>query len=791
MLPYHLKIAWRNIFKRKFNTLLNIAALALGVSCCILIYLYVSYQLNFDTYHKNTDKLFRLVNEVRLDKTEYDKGSSIAMLRALKTDFPQVEKAVVSINRQSFVIDVNGNRNQRFREEGNITFTDADWFDVFSYTWLEGSPVLLSQPGNVVLTQKIASKYFGTERPTGKMISIAGKRFKVIGLIADPANTDMKGEIYLSISSFEGLNPAIGKDYFTSWGYSMSTHDAFVLLKNANQKTDVEKTLASQIDKNMGKDMSKWVTFYLMPFENMHFDMRYAGTITKSLLSTLSLLGLLILVIASINYINLVIAQQTRRSAEIGTRKILGGSVKQIFFQFISESLLVSLIAVTCSLIIITLIIPQLNSFVFYDEPIRILSYSKLIFFSFFLLIFLTLCAGIYPAYVMSRLNIFEALKSNNKKTSSVFSTRSLIVIQNVAAQILIIGTIIIIMQVRYLKNTDKGFNRESVVMIPFEKISDQQRQLLSQRLNSIPGIQSFSFCYQSPGVDTRRGATIKFDTRAEWETGPARFSIGDSAYFRTFSIPLKYGRTISPTSAKPEYLVNEMMARQLLPKNPQDVIGKKLMAGDQEGIIVGVTNDFNLKSMRSPIEPIVFLELDFLITNLAVKLSGADTQASLNLLKREYEGAFPDQLFTYQFVDDRIAQLYKRESLQQKFIWIASGIAITISSLGFLGLISMMTIHRTKEIGIRKILGASITQITVLLSSEFMKMILISFLIASPIAYYLMDNWLQNFAYRISMEWWIFVLAGILAILIALITVSFQAVKASVANPVKGLRSE
>lgn len=770
---------------------MNISALALGVSCCILIYLYVSYQLNFDTYHKNTGRLFRLVNEVRLDKTEYDKGSSIAMLRALKTDFPQVEKAVVSINRQSLVIDVNGDRNRRFREEGNITFTDSDWFDVFSYTWLEGNSASLSQPGNVVLTQKIASKYFGTERPTGKMISIAGKRFKVIGLIADPANTDLKGEIYLSISSFTGLNPAIGKDYFTSWGYSMSTHDSFVLLKNANQKEAVEKRLASQIDKNIGEDMSKWFTFYLMPFENMHFDMRYAGTISKSLLTTLSLIGLLILVIAGINYINLVIAQQTRRSVEIGTRKILGGSVKQIFFQFISESLLVSLIAVICSLIIIVLIIPQLNSFVFYDEPISILSYNKLIFFSFFLLFFLTLCAGIYPAYVMSRLNIFEAIKSNSKNSSSGFSTRSLIVVQNVAAQILIIGTIIIIMQVRYLKNTDKGFNRESVIMIPFEKISDQQRQILSQRLNSIPGVQSFSFCYQSPGMDTRRGATIKFDTRAEWEPGAARFSIGDSAYFRTFGIPVKSGRTISPTSAKPEYLVNEMMARKLLPKNPQNVIGKKLMAGDQEGVIVGITGDFNLKSMRSPIEPLVFLEVDFLITNLAVKLSGANTQASLNLLKREYEGAFPDQLFTYQFVDDRITQLYKRESLQQKFIWIASGIAITISSLGLLGLISLMTIHRTKEIGIRKVLGASISHITLLLSSGFIKMIGISFLIASPIAWYLMNNWLENFAHRISIEWWIFVLSGTLAAAIAIFTVSFQAIKAALGNPVDSLRSE
>ncbi|SKB31282.1 ABC transporter permease [Daejeonella lutea] len=791
MLKTNIKLALRHLFKRKFNSLLNIVTLTLGASCCVLIYMYVSYQMNFDTYHKNTERLYRLVFELRLEnETEYDKGSSIAMVNTLKSAFPLVEKAVVSINRQSFVIDVEANPKRRFREEGNISFTDAEWFDVFTYSWIEGNPNLLNRPGGVILTKKVAEKYFGAGSATGKMISIVGKQFQVAGVVKDPANTDMKGEMYISLSSFADLNPAVGKDYFTSWGYTMSTHDAFILLKDARQKKEVENKLASLVDQHMGAGYSRLFSFQLMPLKDMHFDMRYAGTISKSLIITLSLIGLVILCIAGINYINLVIAQQTRRSAEIGTRKILGGSAKQIFFQFLIESFLVSVIAIISSLVIIILLIPQINSHIFYDEPLQILSYSRLFLFSFSLLAALTLFAGAYPAYILSRLNVSNALK-NNVKSSSSLTTRSLIVIQNVVAQVLIIGTIIVLLQVRFLKNTDKGFDRESVVMIPFEKITDQQKQLMNQRLKGIPGVESFSFCYQSPASDTRRGATVKYDVRAEWEPSPARFSIGDSAYFSTFRIPLKYGRTISPSAARPEYVINETMARSLEPKDFSRVVGKKLMAGDLEGIIVGVSGDFNLRSLRSPIEPVVFMEDDFLITNLAVKLSGSETQASLEQVKTVYEDAFSDQLFTYQFVDERIAKLYQRESLQQKFIWIASAVAIAISSMGLLALISLVTVHRTKEIGVRKVLGASVAQITILLSSELMKLIVVSFVIASPISFYLMSNWLRDFAYRIDIHWWVFALSGGAAALIAFATISFQAIKAAIANPVESLRSE
>ncbi|MES3017785.1 MAG: ABC transporter permease [Bacteroidota bacterium] len=790
MLSNHFIVAVRNLKRNKLNAVLNVGTLALAITCCTLIYFYVSYQMNFDKHHEHSARIFRLVTEVKLDQTQYDKGSSIAMLQALKTGFSQVENASVSINRQSFVIDVDGGVRKRYREDGNVSFADAEWFKLFNYDFLSGGSSRLSQPGYVVLTKKISEKYFGKESPVGRVLSIAGQRFTVAGLITDPISTDLKADMFLSFSSFKALNPQWESGYFTDWGFGMSTHDSFILLKDAAQKNAVEKQLAGMIDKHMGKGMNKWFTFHLMPLETMHFDIRYAGTVQTSRLVVLGIIGLLILVVGSINYVNLIIAQQTRRRIEIGVRKILGGSPVQIFVQFLTGSFITTALAIVISLALIVLTLPDLNGYFFSDEPVRVTSAINLLGFAGALLILLTLIAGVYPAWIMSRSSMSKALKGNLPGSGLTFGSNSLLVIQNVVSMVLIIGTIVIILQVDYLKKTDNGFERAGVVMVPFEKISESQRMSLARRLTSLPGIESFSFCYFAPGNDTRRSATIKFDNR-DWEAWPASFSIGDSAYLKTFNINIKHGRTISNGPGRIEYLVNETMAARLLPKYPEGVIGKRLWAGDAQGTIVGITRDFNLKSLRSAIEPVIFMDDKFLTRNIAVKLTGTDIQSTLAAINKQYQLTFPDQLFTYQFVDDQIAAQYRKESFQQKIIWVAALIAITISTLGLLGLVILTSVHKTKEIGIRKVLGASVSQIVIFLSSGFFKIVALSFFIASPIAWWLMNKWLQEFAYQINISWWIFALAGIIAMLVTMVTVTFQAAKAALANPVKSLHSE
>jgi putative ABC transport system permease protein len=794
MLNNYIKIAWRSIAKRRFYTAINVAGLALAMACCLLIYVYISYHLSFDTYHKRPNNIFRLVDELHIGKTEYDKGSSFAMLKGIQAQIPQVEQSVLMLNNQSAVVDVNGDVKKRFKEEKSIAFTNSGWFKVFTYNWLSGDATQLDAPYAAVLTQKLATKYWGNQDPIGKILAINGTQFKVTGLLDDaPFNTDMRADMYLSITSVKGTIPLFEKEYFTSWGYNMSTNNGFLVLNNANQQTAVEKAILAMDKRSLGPDANKYYTFKLLPLTDMHFDARYGGPVQKSLLAVLAIIGALIMAIAIINYINMTIAQQARRSIEIGTRKVLGGSSVQLFMQFMTESLLTSTIAVVLAGLLIAFFMPMVNTLLFADAPIHILSHYNMYLFLGIMLIFITVAAGVYPALMLSKVSVFNALKNNALNLTAGTGRKVLIVLQNVVAQALIAGTIIIVLQVRFLKNTDKGFDRKFVVMVPLgDELSASKQERLSHSLKAMPGVQAFSFCLNQPASASKRGATFNFDARANWETFAARFAIGDSGYYQTFGLHLVAGRNIRDKQLKPEFLVNEKMVAMLHIKNANAILGKNMTAGDIKGVIVGVVKDFNVKSLLEPIEPTVVLEEQHIRSNLAVKFIGKQSiAAGLSDLQNTYQQVLPDQLFSYQFVDDEIALLYKTESLQQKMIWSAAIVAIFISSLGLLGLISLITLQRTKEIGIRKVLGATVTQINLMLSKDFLRLVLVALVIATPLSYWATSKWLQKFAYRIDIHWWVFALAGSGAVLIAIITISFQSVKAALANPVDSLRNE
>jgi len=788
MFRNYIKIAWRSIFNRRFYTAINVAGLALAMVCCLFIYLYISYHLSFDTYHDQSKNTFRLVDELHLQTTEYDKGASVAMFRMMQKDMPQVDRSAFAIEKQSLIIDVDGDAKRRFKEEKNIAFVSSDWFNLFKYQWLAGNPKQLDEPNTAVITQKQAAKYFAGAEPVGRILAVKNQQVKIIGLIADaPFNSDLRSEIYISFASLNNLLPGIDKSFYTDWGWINSTNAAYVSLKDPNQRNVVENRLTK-----LGIDHFKSTvfSFKLLPLTQVHFDSRYGGVVQKSLLLTLALIGVLILIIAVINYINMTIAQQARRSVEIGTRKVLGGSALQLFMQFMTESLLTSVIAIIIAAALVIVCMPAANNLLFTDNPLHMLSNTNFYLFLGAMLVFITLATGVYPALMLSRVSVFNALKNNAWNLKAGMGRKVLIVLQNTVAQTLIAGTIIIVMQVRYLKNTDFGFDRNAVVMVPLGQVTDSQKEQLSHVLKTTPQVQSFSFCNKPPASDSQRGATVKFESR-DWEKWPARFAIGDSAYCRTFGLRLIAGRTIRDKQPTPEFLINQKMAAMLGFKNVNDVLGRTLLAGDVKGVVVGVVKDFNIKSLLEPIEPSVILENSFVQNSLAIKLSGKQTSSMLSTLQTQYQRILPDQLFSYQFVDDEIASLYKKENLQQKLIWSAAIVAIFISSLGLLGLVTLVTLQRTKEIGIRKVLGATVSQINLMLSKDFLILVLIALTIASPLAWWAMSKWLQGFAYRITLNWWMFALAGIGAMLIAIVTISVQSIKAALENPVKSLRNE
>ncbi|MGV8878662.1 MAG: ABC transporter permease [Sphingobacteriaceae bacterium] len=791
MFQTNLKIACRNLYKRRFYTLLNVSGLVLAMICCLLIYVYTSYHLGFDNYHPKAVTTFKLVNELHLDKTEYEKGSSYGMFQAIKKSFPEVDASAFLIGKQSLVINVNGINQKKFRED-DIAFTDAEWFNLFQYQWIAGAAKQLNEPLTAALTSKLARKYFGSENPIGQTLTINNQQITIIGLIDDkPYNTDLKSDLFLSFSSFKLLNPTIEDSFYTGWPYISSTNSSFFSLSDPTRKTAIEKELQTMARKHLGADFDNYYQFKLIPLKTIHFDLRYGGSVQKSRLLILATIGLLILVIASINYVNLVIAQQARRIVEIGTRKVLGGSAKQLFMQFMTESWLVSSFAILMALATGIAVMPLVNSWLFTDDPIYVHSVKNLLGFALILLLVISLGAGIYPSWILSRVSTFDALKNKVWINAGNTGRNSLVIIQNVIAQTLVVCTIVVVMQVNFLKNADQGFSREMVTMVPLGKISDSQKEQFSQALKLMPNISSYSFCHRSPSSNSQRGGTVLFDNRPDWETWPARFAIGDSAYCKTFGITIIAGRNIHSSKFKPEFLINETMAKKLQVKSNGDIIGKELSAGDEKGTIVGIVKDFNVKSLLEPIEPSVLLESNGLQSNLAIKLSGNQLSKTMNSLQREFNRILPNEVFSYQFVDDQIAALYKKESLQQKLIWGASSIAILISALGLSGMISLVTVHRTKEIGIRKVLGASKSAIATLISKDFLILVGMAFFIASPLSWWLMHQWLQGFAYRIELKAWMFAAAGGLTIVVALLTVSFQAIKAAVANPVKSLRSE
>lgn len=790
MFRNYLIIAWRNITNRKFYTFLNITGLALAISCCTFIYLYTAYNLSFDSYHKNSDRIFRLVHQLHFDKTEYNASASYAEYKYLKTSVSQVQKAAFMLRNQSLTVDV-GN-NLRFQEDNNVSFTDADWFGIFTYKWLKGNPVQLNQPGNVVLRENIARKYFGNIDPMGKTVNFDGHPVKVSGIIADaPYNTDLKYNIIVSFSSLNTLIPAYAGDkgFLKDWGDVGTKYTGFVVLKNAADEIAVKRQL-DEMDRKLFKADAKIFDFGLLPLSENHFDTRYAGSVQRSLLLNLIIVGILIISIAVINYINIVVAQQTRRGVEIGTRKVLGGSTLQIFMQFIVESMVTTSIAVVLSLFMVMALLPIANNWFFTDAPVYILSYTNLALYLSALLMAITIASGAYPAWLLSRISIARALKNNVLNLPAGIGRKALVVFQNVVTQGLIVCAIIIVLQVNFLKNTDIGFNRSMVATVPIGKVAPSQKYQLKEAFKQMPGVQSFSFCLNSPASTSQRGATVKFGTY-KWEDWPARFALGDSAYCRTFGLQIIAGRNIHSKQAEPEFLVNQTMADMLAAEHKEDVIGKKLSAGDSKGVIVGIVKDFNVNSLADKIEPSVMLEDTTLQFNVGLKLSSKNLNATLTSLQKVYKDVLPDKVFSYQFVDEQIANLYKRENIQQKLILVGALVAITISSLGLLGLVSLMALQRTKEIGIRKVLGASVSQICIMLSGDFIRLILLAFVLASVIGVWAMQKWLQNFAYHIHIQWWMFALAGLSALLIALLSVGYQAIRAAAANPVNSLRSE
>lgn len=792
MLTIHIKTALRSLKRRKYYTAIHIVGLGLAIACGLFIYRYISYHLSYDTHHQHANTTYRIVYDLHLEKTEHYGGVSYAIYQTLKNDIAGIDHAAYAMVNQDFTLRVG---DRIFGSDKKGAFASSDWFALFDYHWLAGSSAGLDQPQTVALTASAAKRLFGTVDPMGKTIHVENNvPLQVVGIIDDrPSNTSLKSDYYISLPSLKTVIPGMDDQFFTFWGYLNSPNQVYVSLAGGTPPSHIEDRLQMLTNEAFGPAAGRQFQFRLQPLSTLHFDSRYGGTVQQSLLATLGIIGLGILIMALLNYVNLSLAQYARRSAEIGTRKALGGSHGQLFGQFMVESLGTAALATLLGIGLLLAALPLANKHLFAAEPLAPFPWSQLIPVAAAAWLVTGLAAGLYPAWIIGRLNILHALKQQVAFGTSG-GRKTIVIIQNTLSQCLLMATLVIMLQVHYLQSTDIGFDRDSVLMIALPK-GTKDPSPWKTYLDAQPAVLSYSFCFRSPANHDQRGGTLRFDDRSEWETWPARSTFADSAYLQTFGIDLLAGRNLRTDAAMAEYLVNETMVRQLGLEEPAAVVGKPLLFGgmysEAPGVIVGVVHDYNTHSLHQTIEPTVIGYHKDRIQAIAVKLDSRQIASFIDHLEQEWKARYPAELLDYQFVDEQVEQLYAAEYVQQKLIWTASAIAVMIGCLGLLGLASLNIVQRTKEIGIRKVLGASASNIVRLLSADFVTLVGVAFLIATPITWWLMNTWLDDFAYRITIQWWVFALGGLIALTIAVATVGFQAIKAASANPAESLRDE
>ncbi|MBA4850866.1 ABC transporter permease [Emticicia sp. BO119] len=786
-----LKFTLRVLTRNKLFTVLNIAGLALGMAGGILVFQLVKYHLSVDAYHKNADRIYRAVVDLHLEdgSIERERGSAYLLHSTLKKDFSAVERTAYLAPKSMTIAVTANNAVYKYLENESAAFTNADYFNIFDYAWKIGTPEVLNEPNKVVLTERYAQKFFGSQNPIGKRIKLENQQeVTVAGLLEDyPTNTDLKTDIFVSLPTLKILMPNYG---YEDWGWINSGRETFVLLRSKDLKEDFEKQMPAFSKRYYGAD-SEVFRYHLQSLSDIHFNIDYGGKIKKSTIDLLLVIGALMIIIACINFINLSTALAFKRYKEVGVRKTLGSSELQIFWQFITETTVVAVLSVVLAMIIANVSAPILSQWLKTPVSINIFDDVKLMGFIVFLVIAIVFIAGLYPAMVIASFNPLKALKSITELPRKFTLRKGLVITQFSIACILIAVSILVVLQLDYLNNKDLGLRKELVLHVNIPTSESTRLAIFKNQLLQQANIENVSFFRTAPSSKAGSGGSIKYEGR-DWEKFMARSKMADEAYVDTYGIKLIAGRKPVASDTLRELLVNEKLVKDLGLKTPGEILNKKLLVGDLDktGIVVGVVADFNNTDLYTGVEPTVIMTSRVHYHYAAIQLKAYNSKSVQDIAKI-WERLYPDNVFEYSYFKDDVARFYEREELISNLTKTFATLAVFISCLGLFGLATFSIRQRTKEIGIRKVLGASVFSITTLLSVDFLKLVFVALFVAMPVAYYFMAQWLQDFAYRVSIEWWIFAATGAVAILIAIMTISYQAIKAAFMNPVKSLKSE
>lgn len=801
----NLRISIRSLLRKKVITTINILGLSIGISAALVIYLIVRYDYNFDRYEPNGSRIYRVATH----GDNWDNaGVPVPMPRSLGS-VTGIEKAgfMMGMNDGGTKIAVaqsNSKEPRVFRQQDKFVYADGNYFSIFPHQWLAGNPDnSLKNPHQLVLSESLVRRYFGglpNNRVLGRTITVNDSiPMTVSGVVKDlTASTDFDQQAFLSLATVAASQGLEDQHEWDEWGSTNSANQVMLLLAPGVNAANVEKQLVHLIRSHQGGQDKTTVS--LQPLSDIHFNEKLEGKVNKDTLVSLILIAVFILVLGSINFINLSTAQAGERAKEIGMRKILGSSKGQLIARYLSETALLTTVSTIFSLLITPLIIKGFSDFMPEGLDVGRLWQPHVLLFLVLLVLVVSFLSGIYPALVLTGIRPLSVTRNQTLTTSGgnrrIWLRKTLTVSQFVIAQIFIIGVLVVNSQLRYAINKDMGFRKDAIVnfYVPFDfSHPDGKKFVLLNTLKTVPEIQNVSLGNQAPAIGGAMTTEVEFKEGKKDIRLPADSRDGDSNYIGLYNIRIVAGRNVLPADSPVQYLINETLARDLGFQNPRDAVGHMLSGTDKGFPIVGVMADFHLASVRTVIHPMIFSynSKHGYVMHVALRPSPDTWKSAIARMQKAWEQVYPDQPFNYTFLDKEIAGFYDQEKRLSKLLSWAAGVAILISCLGLLGLVIFTANQRSKEIGIRKVLGASVAQIIALLSKDFILLVALAFVIAAPIAWYGARQWLRNFAYATSLSWWLFVIAGASMLVISLMILSIRAGKAALANPVKSLRTE
>lgn len=802
MFKNYLKVAFRNGWKNKLTTFINLFSLAFGIAACLVVYLFIEDERSFDDFHTNKYQIYRL-NEVQSfpgTNTQNVALSMPGMGPNIHKDYPEVKQFTRFWGRGRRLFEKG---DQRYLIE-NTAVVDSTFLSIFDFPWLSGDPqTALDDPYSLILTRSIAEKFFGEEDPVGQSLTMRDKPYQITGLMEDvPENSHLQFDVLIAMPTVTRENPDFNQQFGSNY------LNTYLLMESGTNMEVFESKMPDFLlrymppDEGDSDDINDFYKIYYQQLPEVHLasmevehDYQNYRKFNGTYLDVFALVGLFILLIASFNFMNLIIARASHRWKEVGVRKAVGALKQQLFHQFLVESLCMAMAAFLLAMIFNFAFIPVLNLMVdrqlsmayFFDHP-------QLLLLAFGISLLLGLLAGLYPAFYLASYDTIRVLKGGDVKTKNSIFTNALVVLQFGLAIGMIISTLIVVQQLWFMKNKDIGFNKDHIMLVDMNDEANTVFETLKTELKKSSHVRGVTASGQRIGNNFHQWG-FKLKTDSIFGLTPSNVNV-DYDYLDVYEIELKQGRGFSQAYATDKdlaFVINESFAEELGVEDPVGVrAGHSFYHNDSLGTIIGVVKDFNFNSLHYDINTLAMVvHPDWGYDELSVKISGENVPAAIRDVERIWNDLVPSWPFKYTFLDEHFEELYRSDQQMESVVTIMAVLAILIACMGLFGLAAITTERKVKEVGIRKILGASLGNILTHLSKNFTLLILLAFVIFTPLTWWLMGRWLENFAYRVDVEWWVFLLGGVIALSIALLTISYHIVRSARANPVESLRYE